>query len=1024
MARSTVHYADSDTNNTLKKLHNKLRPAGTPVQRVEYIIELLLLRIFEVKLKQDKEFKQLRDLFKEPNDELLFSCLYSVANERLLPTINDNFFPFYAGILSHARKIYKEQNLSQKVLDQLVLIEEVFKNSNFTNNVKSGNLQEIISLVSEISEDRLLKTDLLGDAIESALSETGGTKDLGLHRTPDHIRQFMAGVAAPSFIDSIYDPACGTAGFLFDSWGYATEAIRRDGTWPGTKAHPEISEYFENYFSAKNTSMPTAEQAITFYRSGISGTEYLGVIRKMAAINLYIRGLNPSTIVQGDSLALFNAAEHGNTKTIILANPPFGAERDQEAYSNIWEEYPREAETTLLFVKLMLDSLDDNGICAVVVSEGFLSWDQTSARTLRKMLLEEARLKAVISLPQGVFVSKSGVGPKTSILVFEKGGRTDNVWFYKVTNDGYTMGTNRQVQKGCQLVDALKLYESHIRKGQSPPETNHSFTIPAEWIRVLDPRIKKRIEQDTHKEFSAKAAVAKRKLERKIKKQLKDGKIDNREFNNKLAQHDEIWQSKTLNEIAKRIEKAHLFSFNLGNYRSSLSTQQIDKWNSFFPDDKNHNSQLNLDEKFSRLKKCDSEQSHDLLAYFDIQNGLEFDIIRQYLGNFSVGELENFNQLAELQKIIESGTRYPLIPLGEFIAPLNTKIKKDEYDGRTDIVEKISFAEGAIHYRALRQTGMDLYIASPGDLVTSKINFHQGAVALADRHLVCSTHYQIYEIDQSEIIPEYLIYVLRSKNFLNNITKQKNNGIKSEQGSDFILQLEIPVPELDKQREIVNHLITLRNVTEACEKISKNFHLHIPELFKHKTTPLGKAVLSTRNGWSPRCNGGSTPVLSLACLQNGSIDFSARKWTDLHRDDIDNFFVQEGDFFYSRGNTPELVALAGIASKVRENIVFPDLLTRVEFDTELILPQYAIVLFNSTFGRKYFGNVPLGASPSMVKVSQKYMKEFYVPFLGNTAKQKEIIEKSQKLVDASKSTIVLKQNAQETFETVSAEIWE
>ena len=84
MARSTVHYADSDTNNTLKKLHNKLRPAGTPVQRVEYIIELLLLRIFEVKLKQDQEFRQLRDLFKEPNDELLFSCLHTVANEQLL----------------------------------------------------------------------------------------------------------------------------------------------------------------------------------------------------------------------------------------------------------------------------------------------------------------------------------------------------------------------------------------------------------------------------------------------------------------------------------------------------------------------------------------------------------------------------------------------------------------------------------------------------------------------------------------------------------------------------------------------------------------------------------------------------------------------------------------------------------------------------------------------------------------------------------------------------------------------------
>jgi type I restriction-modification system DNA methylase subunit len=926
--------------------------------------------------------------------------------------------------LSHARKVYKKTNLSQKVLDQLVLIEEVFKNSNFTNNVKSGNLQEIISLVSEINEERLLKTDLLGDAIESALSETGGTKDLGLHRTPDHIRQFMVGIASPFFSDSIYDPACGTAGFLFDSWGYVTEAIRRNGRWPGPNAHPEISAYFEKYFAGKNAPMPSAEQAISFYRSGISGTEYLGVIRKMAAINLYIRGLNPSTIVQGDSLALFKPAEHGNSKTIILANPPFGAERDREAYSNIWEEYPREAETTLLFVKLMLDSLASGGICAVVVSEGFLTWDQTSARLLRKMLLDEAQLKAIVSLPQGVFVSKSGVGPKTSILVFEKGGRTDNVWFYKVTNDGYTMGTNRQPKKGCQLVDALKLYASYIRKGEIPPETKHSFSVSAEWIRVLDPRIKKRIEQDTHKEFSAKADREKRKLEKKIKKQLKDGKIDQLEFDSRLAQHEEIWKSKTLNEIAKRIEKAHLYSFNLGNYRSNLSKQQIDEWNSFFTGDKNHSDLLSLDEKFERLHACSPDNAHDTLAYFDIQNGLEFDIVRQYLGRFSVEELKQNNHLAELQKIIESSAKYPLTALYEIVVPKNIKIKKDEYDNKTDIVEKISFADGAIHYRVERRTGMDLYSATPDDLVTSKINFHQGALALADRHLVCSTHYQIYEIDQSEVLPEYLVYILRSKEFLNKIIKQKNNGIKTEQGADFVLQLEIPLPEIGKQREIVTQLTSLKNVFKACETISTNFNLYVPELFNANISPIGKAVLSTKNGWSPRCNGGPTPVLSLACLHNGTIDLTPRKWTDLSRDDIDRFFVKEGDFFYSRGNTPELVALAGIASKLNENIVFPDLLTSVEFDKELILPQYAVVLFNSTFGRQYFGNVPLGASPSMVKVSQKYMKNFQVPFLGNIKMQQKIIEKSQRLLSACESILLLEANAKETLEIISSEIWE
>ena len=133
MARSTVHYADKETNNILKKLHNKLRPAGTPVQRVEYIIELLLLRIFEVKLVQDPDFTLLRAAFRGDHESLLFSSLLSLPNDEILPTLNLDFFPFYAGILSEARKVWRG-NLSDKVRDQLVLIEEVFSNSNFTND--------------------------------------------------------------------------------------------------------------------------------------------------------------------------------------------------------------------------------------------------------------------------------------------------------------------------------------------------------------------------------------------------------------------------------------------------------------------------------------------------------------------------------------------------------------------------------------------------------------------------------------------------------------------------------------------------------------------------------------------------------------------------------------------------------------------------------------------------------------------------------------------------------------------------
>jgi hypothetical protein len=120
MGRSTVHNADNKTNNALKKLHNKLRPAGTPVQRVGYIIELLLLRIFETKIKQDDEFKPLRKLFTsdykwknpktgqvESNENRLFSYLQTVSNDQILSELNDNFFPSYSTILQNARSVFE-----------------------------------------------------------------------------------------------------------------------------------------------------------------------------------------------------------------------------------------------------------------------------------------------------------------------------------------------------------------------------------------------------------------------------------------------------------------------------------------------------------------------------------------------------------------------------------------------------------------------------------------------------------------------------------------------------------------------------------------------------------------------------------------------------------------------------------------------------------------------------------------------------------------------------------------------------
>lgn len=1024
MARSTVHYADKETNNILKKLHNKLRPAGTPVQRVEYIIELLLLRIFEVKLAQDPEFEQLRGAFAGDNETLLFSSLLSLPNDQILPTLNSRFFPFYARILSEARKVWKG-NLSTKVQDQLVLIEEVFGNSNFTNNVTSGNMAEVIGLVAELDSERLLKTDLLGDAIESALSETGGTKDIGLHRTPDHIRQFMVGLARPTFQSRLFDPAVGTGGFMFDSFEYVLEGIYREGHWPGTKAHPELAAWFKQWFDDHPVEVPSLEVTTDFYRTGVGGIEYLGMVRKMAAINFYVRGLNPGNIQQGDALEKFGSEILPGSKSIVLANPPFGAERDKESYPNVWSEYPTESETTILFVKLMLETLAPGGVCAVIVSEGFLTWDQNSARALRRALLDECNLQAIISLPQGLFVSKGGQGPKTSILLFVKGQPTERIWFYKVANDGYSMGTNRKPVAGCQLVEALDFFHGYVRQGKEPPESRHSFCIPAEWIKMLDPRIKDRIRAETRADMAAKEADDRARQLEKWNAQITAKKLTPAERDERLTQHAELWFGKTENEIARKIERAHLHSFNLPNYRSNLTLAQIDAWKHFAATRvREGTGETSLETKYRAVAGARTEELDEMLSSLDPRHTLELDWARQFLAGIPAEEFRRHPHLNTLQEIIASQAKAPRVQLKELIKPRQEKIKKDDYDGALPIVEKISFADGLLHFREERETGMDLYRAYKGYLVTSKINLHQGALALAPCDLVTSTHYLPYEINTTDVDPGYLVATLRSAQFRSMIDAQKNSGIKNEQGAEFLGEFEIPIPDREVQEKLV---AAIRRAGEFSTglKLVKNSYPDVEILDDvGDLRLLREAVLETKNGWSPKCLGGGTRVLSLACLKDGAIDFAEIKFTDETRPDIDRFFVKEGDFFYSRGNTPELVALAGIAGQIEGDVVFPDLLTRVRFDETLILPAYAVWLFNSRLGRAYFGAVPPGASPTMVKVSQDYMAAFLVPLMGDLDRQREIVNRVQERQHILKTMCVVEKQLQSNAEELRNSIWE
>ncbi|MEW6049531.1 MAG: N-6 DNA methylase [Candidatus Zixiibacteriota bacterium] len=807
MARSTIHYADTDTNNILKRLHNKLRPAGTPVERVEYIIELLLLRIFEAKLKQDEEFKPLRNLFKGERYRLLFSHLLSLTGDQVLAELNKSSFPFYATILTKSRDVIKG-NLPTKIQDQLVLMEEVFANSNFTNNVKGGVIAEVIGLVHEIEEQRILRTDLLGDAIESALSETGGTQALGLYRTPDHIRRMMIEMVDPDFTDTIFDPACGTAGFLFDAYEYVIEKAR------------------------KTRKFPPAHVANQFYRTGIGGIEYQGRIRKMAAVNMYIRGLNPHNIDQGDSLKAYDPGRDAASKTVVIANPPFGAERDQPAYPNVWEDFAKESETTILFVKLMFDLLRVNGRCAVVVSEGFLTWDQNSACALRKLLLNDANLRAIVSLPQGVFVSKNGQGAKTSILYFEKGNATNFVWHYRIDNDGFSMGTTRKTIDGSQIPEMLTLFRE-VKRGKLPKDTARSFSLPKEWIETLDPRAIERLRREVESKLQTAASDRRAKLRTQLQGKKDKGAIDNHEFKERIRQLDAVLEAQRGNEIAKAIERAHSFSFNLISYRSELSDDAVAAW---------HNAlagvvaaaRMSVEEKYSTLHSgVEVKKALTVIASLDPRCALHVDIVREYLDGLPDAAMKRDKSLRELDKVVKTSGHHDRVVLRTLVTQRLEKAEIVPAGNYKQLTVRL-YGKGVV----LRQeiAGRDIKtnnqsIGHSGDIVLSRIDARNGAFGIIPPELdgaILSQDFPVLSVNSHVVIPEFLEFVLQSKPFYNQIEQLVSGATGRRRAEvEVLLELKVPFPPLARQAEIVEIVRRQRQILQSADSMIKSYSVDI-----------------------------------------------------------------------------------------------------------------------------------------------------------------------------------------------------
>ena len=316
-------------------------------------------------------------------------------------------------------------------------------------------LDQVVEMINAISMD---DRDTKGDLYEYLLSKIASAGTNGQFRTPRHIIKMMVEMTQPTRDDTICDPSCGTAGFLVAASEY-------------------IHEHHDDWFNDKTFR--------DHYNSDMfTGIEFDSTMLRIGAMNLQLHGIDSPQLVGVDALSEANA-ERRDQFSLVLANPPFKGSLDYDSVEGSLLKTVKTKKTELLFLGLMLRMLKIGGRCAVIIPDGVLFGSSNAHKKIRQTLIEDHKLEAVISMPSGVFKPYAGVS--TAVLLFTKtnNGGTDNVWFYDMQADGYSLDDKRAPIKDDDIPDIINRFHA-LKKEANRSRTDQSFLVPFDEIKGND----------------------------------------------------------------------------------------------------------------------------------------------------------------------------------------------------------------------------------------------------------------------------------------------------------------------------------------------------------------------------------------------------------------------------------------------------------------------------------------------------------------------------------------------------------
>lgn len=309
--------------------------------------------------------------------------------------------------------------------------------------------------------------DIQGDVYEMLLSEIAAAGKNGQFRTPRHIIKLLVELVDPQLGHRIADPACGTGGFLLGAYQYMITQLDKE---KGEK-QPD-----EDGFIRSSRSALLTEEVKEILGKSIHGYDIDQTMVRLGLMNLMMHGINSPQIDYKDTLSK-SYTENAQYK-IVLANPPFTGNIDK---GDINEELAlKTTKTELLFIERIYKMLEMGGTAGIVVPQGVLFGTGSAFVDTRKLMIEKSELKAVITAPSGVFKPYAGVS--TALLIFTKGGTTENVWFYDMKSDGYTLDDKRKKLEGYgDLQDIIQKFKQRNVGVDTDRKSKHFF-VPIEEI--------------------------------------------------------------------------------------------------------------------------------------------------------------------------------------------------------------------------------------------------------------------------------------------------------------------------------------------------------------------------------------------------------------------------------------------------------------------------------------------------------------------------------------------------------------